>query len=615
MRACFVLLILSAGCSIQAQKCNCPDLKVLLYDFDNSGAKPSWYNGGSVTSASYNQHQINEFVDWQHAPQFGSGGFLDFALKNSGGKIHFFTGSFHKNADGSFSATTADAYEPPSGKFDEDVDYIVTGKFTGGGDHFILKVHLEDARDRSRFAETSVQISSLEKAIEAGSQAAQQLSPLLETIRKYQHKVRDEKRIDETAISGKWQLTAERTELKTGESTEIKLKMFDCDDNSPLKHRKVKLKPNFAEGTIAPAEVETDDNGEATATFTAGNKTEEVHIIAEYNYTSVTNRDAYATECGNGLRINVHGNYSLKVEFEAQGHGDNGGKYHALVKGETEVRVKQVNDCYEIELVNGKEMQFRVEEVVFKSDQGSATYAGPQTFSSPIDVSLTDCKAPKFKIAFGSFGDAGETYSTSDGADFQSPLLYSLAMATLGSANLNRMQNDAQNIKQKADQYKGKEAEVDAAARRLNEHKNDPNYVKTPQGKADMALMNQMARSQGYDPTTIRPDSKRMKNLDNLRAMNVKQQEVNKKFTQPGYVGSAEYQNDQQELSKLKSNVNMNDLTNAIGFDANALEIEAPFTIGVPKPVDKIQKDKIKEIAGSQNGWEFGQFHVTLEKK
>src|SRR5690349_21023805 len=114
-----------------AQQCHCPDIKVLIYDFDNSGARPPWYKGGPVTSADYNQQQLYEFVDWQHAPQFGSGGFLETAMKNNNaGEIRFFTSSFHKNADGSFSATTADAFAPSSGSINQDADYIVTGKFT-----------------------------------------------------------------------------------------------------------------------------------------------------------------------------------------------------------------------------------------------------------------------------------------------------------------------------------------------------------------------------------------------------------------------------------------------------------------------------------------------------
>ena len=596
-----------------AQKCNCPDIKVLIYDFDNSGAKPPWYNGGPVTSANYNQQQLYEFVDWQHAPQFGSGGFLEAAMKNNNdGQIKFFTASFHKNNDGSFSGTTGDVLAPSSGSVKEDADYIVTGKFTGSGSQFVLQVHLEDAKNREQFAETSVSLSSLKNAIEAGQQVAQQLSPLLKTIRKYQHKVRDEERPDETAISAKFELTAEQKDLKTDETTQIKLKLYDCDDNSPLKNRKIKLKPDYAEGTITPSEVETDENGEATATFKAGHKTEEVSIIAEYNYTSVTNHDAYATECGDDLKINVHANYKLTVEFEAQGHGDNGGKYHALVKGEAEVKLKKENDCYSVELANGNQMQFHVTEVIFQSNEGTATYISPKEFSNVIQVKLTDCKQPQFKIAFEGFGDPGETYAAE--TNYHAPMLYSLAMATLGSVNLDKMKSQAESLRQKADQYKGKEGEVDAAAKRLEQHKNDPNYMNSSQGKADMALMQQMAKSMGYDPSAIRPNAQRMQNIDNLKAMNAKQKEINQKFMQPGYFGSEEYQNDQQELSKLKTKVNMSDLANSVGIDINMLQIEAPFNPNADKPVDKIQRDRIAEVAGSKGGWEFGQFHVIIEK-
>jgi hypothetical protein len=309
--------------------------------------------------------------------------------------------------------------------------------------------------------------------------------------------------------------------------------------------------------------------------------------------------------------------FNLKVEFEASGHGDNGAKYHALVKGETELRcrVDREGGCYVWEPVNGNEMEFEVKDVVFQSDEGSATYKGPSTFRTPVQVRVNMCEnQPSFRITFDRFGGEEETYISSEGASFHSPLLYTLAMATLGSANLERMKSEANNIKDKANQFKGKESAVDDAAKRLNQHKDDQGYLNSPQGKADMALMRQMAKQMGYG-NVQRPDEKQEKNLDNLRAMNAQQQKINAKFPTPGYVGSAEYQSDKAELERLRSGVNMNKLANAAGMDINILMVESPFMMGTVKPVDHVLKDRVKEIAGSANGWEFGQFHVTLENK
>ena len=314
-------------------------------------------------------------------------------------------------------------------------------------------------------------------------------------------------------------------------------------------------------------------------------------------------------------KMNDFMHFKLKVSFEASGHGDNGGKYHALVNGETEIQCSlKEGGCYEWEPVNGNTMDFTVTEVMFVSDQGSAVYKGPQTFSTPVNLKVNMCADnPTLKISFNTFGAPDETYVTNDGATFQSPLLYSLAMATLGSVNMNKMQSQADQWKAKADQFKGHEAEIDAAAKRLNDHKNDPAYMQSAQGKADMARMNQMARSMGYDPSSIRPDPKQMKNLDNLHAYTdaLKKQEA--KMTKPGYLGSEEYYKDQQEINSLKAKTDLNSITSKVGLDINMLQVEAPFQIGIKQPVDKIQKDKIKEIANSAEGWEFGEFHVTLE--
>ena len=312
-------------------------------------------------------------------------------------------------------------------------------------------------------------------------------------------------------------------------------------------------------------------------------------------------------------RLNDFMHFTLKIDFEASGHGDNGGKYHALASGEGKVRARIEDGCVLWETENGEELPFNVKEVLFKSDQGQASYAGPQQFTVPVSIKTNLCNGDaKIKIGFARFGADNEAY-VADGQTFQSRLLYSLAMATLGSANLERMKSEATKMQQKAEKFSGKEATVDAAARRLRDHQNDPNYLKTPQGKADMNTMRQMAKDLCYSNVKA-PDQKRMKNLENLRAMNAAQQRINAKYTQPGYVGSPEYQKDQAELAKLRGGVNMNDLASASGFDMNVLVIEAPFQNGTTTLADKTQKDKIKEIAGTSNGWEFGQFHIRLEQ-
>lgn len=307
--------------------------------------------------------------------------------------------------------------------------------------------------------------------------------------------------------------------------------------------------------------------------------------------------------------------FKLKVDFEAKGHGDHGGTYHALVKGEVEVQCKlQDGGCYVWEPVNGNDMKFEVKEVIFQSDQGEATYAGPPTFSVPVALKVNMCADnPTLKLSFSSFGDPQETYNVSGGGTAQAQALYGLAMATLGSVNLDKMKSQANQLKDKAEQLKGHEGEIDAAAKRLRDHKNDPSYLNSAQGKSDMAMMNQMAKTMGYDPSTIRPDAKQMQNVDNLHAYAAALKSQEQKMSNPSYIGSPEYYKDQQDINKLKNKTDMNSLASSAGLDINVLAIEAPFQIGVKQVVDKTQRDKIKEVAGSSGGWEYGEFHVTLE--
>jgi hypothetical protein len=304
--------------------------------------------------------------------------------------------------------------------------------------------------------------------------------------------------------------------------------------------------------------------------------------------------------------------FKLKINFEATGHDERNGKWHALVSGETEIQCKrQEGTCYVWEPVDGKNMEFKVIDVVFSSDQGVVVYQGPPTFSTPISIRVNMCDSqPKFKIAFSSFGSPAETYK-GDNGESQAPVLYGLAIATLGSANVQRMQNNISTMKQKTDKFQGKEEEVDAAAKRLRDHENDPSYKNSAQGKADMALMQQMAKSLGIDLN--KHSEKQRNNVNNLRASVAKQREINSKLTEAGYVGSSAYSKDQQDLAKLKEKTDMTALTESAGLDENMLEIEAPFLIGSKIAVDKIQKDKIQKVVGSKGGWDYGQFTVTLE--
>jgi hypothetical protein len=322
-------------------------------------------------------------------------------------------------------------------------------------------------------------------------------------------------------------------------------------------------------------------------------------------------------------RLGEFMHFSLRVSFEAVGHGENGVKYHAKVTGETEVACLLPDSaCMRWETIEGGNMTFRVEEVVFQSDQGMARYKGPQTFTVPVTVEVDVCnESPRLKLSLDRFGAEEETYVSGEGAEFQTPLLYSLAMATLGSGNMGKMLSQANELNANADMSPAGQRDVDAAAKRMRAHDGDTNYIKTAQGKADLKLMQQMSGKMGgsknwkpNDPS-MRPDAGRMKNLDNLHKMNEAYRARDAKLTQAGYIGSEAYYQDQAKIDALRGQVDMQAITRPVGLNLNPLTIEMPFQTGVPQVVDQVRKDKVAEVAGSSGSWDFGQFHVTMENK
>lgn len=286
----------------QAQTCNCPALQLLVYDFDYRPVTPAWYNGEIVDTPKYSQRQVYEFYIWAESPAKGSQSFLQAVTEANPG-INFHKSNFLPEHD--------------KDSVSSNIDYIVSGTYLPLSDHYNLKITVEDPRNKEKIIETSVEFNSMEDITDAAGNAAKKLSPLLESIRNYQHKIRDQKYKDKTAIHAMYELSAADTELKTNDSTEISLKLFDCDDNSPLRYRKVLLKLSNGASTISPAIVTTDDKGAARAIFKSGKKAEIITVYPVYQYTSVINKKLYATPCTGELRIDVADDGDKQIKEES----------------------------------------------------------------------------------------------------------------------------------------------------------------------------------------------------------------------------------------------------------------------------------------------------------
>ena len=191
---------------------------------------------------------------------------------------------------------------PPAGSLNSS-DYLMTSKVQARGSNNIFTLILETAESREVVKTVELEFSAnVKSANNAGQQAAAQMMPLFETIRKFEI---DKRNSDvNVAIRDLWRKSSadditvkpKKSMVKTGESVDVEITMIDCD-GVPLANRKIifndttiKVSNNTPElplqgtrgGKITPLVAITDEAGKVTIQFKAGNKAGVGEIIAWY---------------------------------------------------------------------------------------------------------------------------------------------------------------------------------------------------------------------------------------------------------------------------------------------------------------------------------------------
>jgi hypothetical protein len=191
---------------------------------------------------------------------------------------------------------------PPSAAINS-VDYLITSHVLMHGNKYIFTLFLEAAESREIVKAVDVEfIATVESANNAGKQAAMQMMPLFETIRKFEIDKRNSN--VGFAIRDLWRkntsddiiVTPKKKLIKTGETVDVEITMIDCD-GVPLANRRilfndttVQLTPETPEmplkgtrgGEITPRVAITDKAGKVTVQFKAGNKAGFGQIVAWY---------------------------------------------------------------------------------------------------------------------------------------------------------------------------------------------------------------------------------------------------------------------------------------------------------------------------------------------
>ena len=255
----------------------CPPRTVALYDCDVQVAKPAW--GDSSL----------DLTDW--LSMFFVAGGIHSKLVNedpSSECISFYDGQFVNAADSlgdidslSYSEDVDWFNLPPPGPIDY-VDYLVVGSVSGTGGYYVINVSLQAAGTRETVASETVDYNLSESGSENGKRAAEFLVPLMETIREFEKQKRDETQTVAIRVKeDKVEVVPEKVQVDVDESIDVTVRLTDCDDVS-LENRSIQL--SATGGSFSPDSVVTDENGEATAVFTAGNTPGWGLLIADHTY-------------------------------------------------------------------------------------------------------------------------------------------------------------------------------------------------------------------------------------------------------------------------------------------------------------------------------------------
>jgi len=176
-------------------------------------------------------------------------------------------------------------------------NYLITSKVQASGSKYIFTLVLETAISREVVKTVEREFSAnVESANNAGEQAAMQMMPLFETIRKFEVDKRNtDKKVAISDVNPEMiTIKPAKRIVNTEETIDIDITMIDCD-GVPLADRSIifvdttirinddiLLMKGTIGGEITPHVAVTDESGKVTVKFKAGKKSGIAQIVAWY---------------------------------------------------------------------------------------------------------------------------------------------------------------------------------------------------------------------------------------------------------------------------------------------------------------------------------------------
>ncbi|HVV54251.1 MAG TPA: hypothetical protein VHC47_02935 [Mucilaginibacter sp.] len=502
----FFILSIAVVASAQGPKCSCPPMQMYVYDTkidfpidsNSNAAEGGKYvevqNSGDWLEAAYTKQQSDEFEVYK--------GLMPGAS----------TGTTYQQPPSNGSG--------PGG----DIDFTSYAEVSRSGDPgaytYTVTVRITDAHNGSAVATLSQSDSDLGHVDDMIDAMVGSFSPVPDKLRDYQKKLRDQSGGTKW-IGAKWKATADKSDLKIDETTNVLIKVFDCADEKPIPNQHIKLElTDDNVGKLSKTEVTTNSSGEATVVFTAKDNGE-TRIVPDFTFTDIKDKTRNGTSCSDQGNIDVANSlYQLTADFEASGPEGISYKF----QGKSKVYLKHLPDgTYMLAPLDKSRFMDLTIETAQLTDH--STFIGPKAYKIPFlftmdklnnqhtahaTFALTTVCPMKGQVKWIFHADGHDVLYTVDidkgtvtyqpGNTVSLPNGAGQPYAFNGASDLDILQYFGQTqVMNDFSENMSNGQDIIAFARRMQAHEHDPNYFKTAQGKADLKQMQTLQKKMGYN--------------------------------------------------------------------------------------------------------------------
>ncbi len=255
--------------------------------------------------------------------------------------------------------------------------------------YYKLSFFLKDAASGDTLVYDTVHETTLANIPQDLMNVVKSISPTIGYLRAHQKMIRADSA--DHYIGLKYTIIPDRTKIKSGETTNLHVHVYDCDGTDVRgKHFGIKLKEDN-QSTLSASDITTDNQGEATVTLTGGPKPETAKASLNYIYISATHHKTAISKC-NSKSVTVGAPYQMTVDVAVQLQNDQGGQDQWEWSGTAPMILSKgsSDSCAKFRFVDST-ITYTVKSAKIQAKDGEADYVGPMTYTSPVSIQTTGC--------------------------------------------------------------------------------------------------------------------------------------------------------------------------------------------------------------------------------